>query len=135
MSDIRRLRGDRGVATVTGLVLLFSFTAGAMIWLARDVNRSVSNRSAAQSIAFQAARAGAQQISLASVRSGDAPAIDQLADSAARSAAADLFKGYGVSGTVDSVTIDRDAVVVRLTISDPAGDVTGVASARAEAGP
>ena len=135
MSETRRMRGERGMATVTGLVLLFSFTAGAMIWLARDVNRSVSNRSAAQSIAFQAARAGAQQVSLESVRTGQGPAIDELADAAARSAAADLFRGYGVVGTVDSVIVSGDVVEVRLTIDDPAGDVTGVASARAEVGP
>ena len=43
---------------VTALVLLFAFTAGGVIWLSRDVNRRVSNRSAAQSIVFQAARVG-----------------------------------------------------------------------------
>ena len=55
---------------VTGLVLLFAFTAGGVIWLARDVNRSVSNRSAAQSIAFQAARSAAQQVGITSLREG-----------------------------------------------------------------
>ena len=30
------------MATVTALVLLFAFTAGSVIWLARDANRSVS---------------------------------------------------------------------------------------------
>ena len=50
----RRCRDDRGMAMVTGLVLLFAFTAGGLVWLARDANRSVSNRTAAQSIAFEA---------------------------------------------------------------------------------
>jgi hypothetical protein len=44
----------------TSLVLLFTFTAGGVVWLARDVDRAISNRAAAQSIAFQAARSGAQ---------------------------------------------------------------------------
>lgn len=123
------------MASVTGLVLLFAFTAGAVIWLARDVNRSVSNRSTAQSIAFQAARAGAQQVSLPSLRSGDSPEIDERAVEAARSTATELFRGYDVDGTVDSVVVDGDLVEVRLTIEDPAGDVTGIASARAESGP
>ena len=52
--ESRRGRGERGTALVTALVLLFAFTAGGVIWLSRDVNRRVSNRSAAQSIAFQA---------------------------------------------------------------------------------
>ena len=76
------------MATVTGLVLLFAFTAGGVIWLARDVDRAVSNRTAAQSIAFQAARSGAQQIVVAGLRGDGVVAVD---GSRARAAAA----GYG----------------------------------------
>ena len=59
---MNRPERDRGSATVTALVLVFAFTAGAVIWLASDVNSRVADRSAAQSVAFQAARAGAQQV-------------------------------------------------------------------------
>ncbi|HZB40169.1 MAG TPA: hypothetical protein VE487_04345 [Ilumatobacter sp.] len=124
------------MAMVTGLVLLFAFTAGAVIWLARDANRSVSNRTAAQSIAFQAARSAAQQLRVASLRDGATVRVD--ADSGRRAAeatAGDLFSGYDVDGVVVRVTVvPPDMVEVEVRISDPAGDVTGVAAARAEAG-
>ena len=54
----RRWQGDRGSGLVTGITLIFAFTFLGLVWLARDVDRSVSNRSTAQSIAFQAARSG-----------------------------------------------------------------------------
>ena len=64
---------------MTALVLLFAFTAGGVIWLSRDVNRRVANRSAAQAIAFQAARSGAQQVEVAALRTrgtaGDEPLV------------------------------------------------------------
>jgi hypothetical protein len=62
---------------VTALVLLFAFTAGGVIWLSRDVNRVITNRSAAQSIAFQSARAGAQQVEVGSLRGGASLEIDE----------------------------------------------------------
>jgi hypothetical protein len=126
------------MAMVTGLVLIFAFTAGAVIWLARDVNRSVSNRSAAQSIAFQAARSGAQQLEIAALRGDHGTiAVDPArADGAARETARALFAEYGVDGTVVTVrVIAPDAVEVEVRIADPAGDVIGIGSARAEAGP
>lgn len=135
----RRFRGDRGMAIVTGLVLLFAFTAGAVIWLARDVNRTVSNRSAAQSIAFQAARSGAQQVDVDTLREGGGEeiALDRsAAEVAVRDTAELLFEDYGVDGAVVAIRfVDTDGVEVEVRIDDPAGDVTGVAAARAEVGP
>ena len=123
---------------VTALVLMFAFTAGGVIWLSRDVNRRVSHRSAAQSIAFQAARTGAQQISIGSLRDAgsdelviDGPRAVEQAGAVARR----LFIEYGVTGTVDSVSIDGEVVTVTVTILDPAGDVTGVGAAEPETGP
>ncbi len=132
----RRLRGDRGMAMVTGLVLMFAFTAGGVIWLARDVGRSVSNRSSAQSIAFQAARSGAQQIAGGSLRGTGEISIDRAAaEREARSTADELFAGYDVVGSVDTVVVEGDTVRVTVTIYDTAGDVTGIAAAHAEVGP
>jgi len=124
------------MAMVTGLVLLFAFTAGGVIWLARDANRAVSNRTTAQSIAFQAARSGAQRVGVESLRRGAEVLVDEdAARRAAESTAADLFSGYGVDGDVLRVTIvPPDTVEVEVRISDPAGDATGVAAARAETG-
>lgn len=133
----RRGRGQHGSGMVTALVLMFTFTAGGVIWLSRDVNRRVSNRSAAQSIAFQAARTGAQQISLGSLRDGGADeiVIDVPRATAQAGAVAErLFIEYGVEGTVDSVSIEGELVTVTVTILDPVGDVTGVGSAEPETG-
>lgn len=132
----RRLSGERGTALVAALVLLFAFTAGAVIWLARDVDRRVSNRSAAQSIAFQAARSGAQQVRVASLRAGPADVvIDELSARVQAHRIADrLFDEFGVDGSVVRISVADVTVTVEVLISDPAGDVVGVGSARAEAG-
>lgn len=137
----RRLRGDRGQAFVVALVVLFTFTGAAAVWLARDVNQRVSDRSALQSVAFQAARSGAQQIDLASLRDGttDGVVID---DGAAREAASDtaerLAAQYGLEARIiaqgyDGGRPDTWAVTVSLA-TDPGDDdgslsVTGVAHA------
>ena len=134
---IGRCRGERGSAVVTALVLLFAFTAGGVIWLSRDVNRVVTNRSAAQSIAFQSARAGAQQVSVESLR-GDASSEIVIDESRAREAvgvaAARFFDSYGVTGTW-SMTVDGDTVTVTVTIEDPVGDQTATGSVQARTGP
>lgn len=131
-------RRDRGSATVTALVLMFAFTAGGVIWLSRDVNRRVSNRSAAQSIAFQAARAGAQQIQVGDLRDGgvvDVVVNVEAAGREARIAANRLFGSYQVDGSVQDVDVARETVTVAVVLRDPAGDVTGIASAEAQTGP
>ena len=86
-----RGRGDRGSAMVTGVVLMFAFTAGAIIWLARDVDRAVADRASAQSIGFQAARSGAQQVDIDALRRVPGGTIDidrELARAAAEATAA-----------------------------------------------
>jgi hypothetical protein len=122
---------------VTGLVLIFAFTAGAVVWLARDVDRSVSNRSSAQSIAFQAARAGAQQVDAGSVRSGAASIVVDpgAARRAAERTASRLLTAYELDGSVTAVEVGGDRVVVTVVVEDPAGSVTGVGAARAEGTP
>jgi hypothetical protein len=125
------------MATVTALVLLFAFTAGGVIWLARDVNRRVGNRSAAQSIAFQAARSGAQQVEVASLRDGGPTSVvidPMLAREQALSIADRLFDEYDVDGAVLRISVVDATVTVEVRISDSAGDVVGIGSARAETG-
>jgi len=132
-----RGRGDRGSAVVTALVLLFAFTAGGVIWLSRDVNRVITNRSAAQSIAFQSARAGAQQVEVGSLRGGASSEVEideDRAREAGRLIAGELFDAYGVRGT-SSMTIRGDIVTVTVTIEDPVGDETATGSVQAQAGP
>lgn len=134
----RRCRGAKGSALVTALVLLFAFTAGGVIWLSRDVNRRVTNRSAAQSIAFQAARSGAQQVVVGSLRSGDPGSVtvdDASAREQARRSADRLLDEYSLDGEVVDVTVEGRRVTVEIIVRDPVGDVTGVGSAEARTGP
>ena len=103
---------------VTGLVLLFAFTAGAVIWLARDVNRSVSNRTAAQSIAFQSARSGAQQIDIVVLRDGPSDGDrSRPAPARRRGGRGALFDGYALDGRVTAIDISSTGH------SDPRGRV------------
>lgn len=137
MTATDRFDADRGAGLVAGIVLIFAFTFLGLVWLARDVDRGVSNRSAAQSIAFQAARSGAQESSVRDLRSGaTAIVIDaSAARAAAGRTAASLFASYGVEGTVTSVVVSTDRVSVSLSITDGGVTVTGSGTVRAERAP
>lgn len=132
-----RLRGERGSGLVAGIVLIFAFTFLGMVWLARDVDRGVSNRSAAQSIAFQAARSGAQSVSIADLRNNTgAGAIDERRARQAATATADaLFASYHVDGSITSIEVDGDRVAVTVIITDGSVTVTGAGTVRAERAP
>jgi hypothetical protein len=129
------LRGDHGAGLVAGIALIFAFTFLGLVWLARDVDRGVSNRSAAQSIAFQAARSGAQAAAITDLRSGVVVIDPIAANGAATSTAGALFASYGVNGTVTSVDVAADAVSVTVTITDDGRSVTGAGTVRAERTP
>ncbi|MET0908888.1 MAG: hypothetical protein ABWZ99_05410 [Ilumatobacteraceae bacterium] len=132
----RRMAGDRGSGLVAGIALIFAFTFLGLVWLARDVDRSVSNRSTAQSIAFQAARSGAQAAVLPDLRTGSAITVDEgAARSAAAATAAALFASYGVTGSITSIDVRVDAVTVSLTITDAGITVTGLGTVRSERAP
>ena len=135
-----RLRGERGSGLVAAIALIFAFTFLGLVWLARDVDRGVSNRSAAQSIAFQAARSGAQAASISDLREGasndvDVPVDEAAAREAAQRVATSLFASYGVDGTVTSIVVDFDKVSVSVTITDGGQTVTGAGTVRAERAP
>jgi hypothetical protein len=130
-----RFGGERGAGLVAGIALIFAFTFLGLVWLARDVDRGVSNRSAAQSIAFQAARSGAQAAAIADLRTGVTVIDPAAARQAALSTADSLFRSYRVNGRIVSVQIDADRVSVTLTITDGGRTVTGAGSVRAERAP
>jgi hypothetical protein len=136
-TTVRRFGGDRGSGLVTAVVLIFAFTFLGLVWLARDVDRGVSNRSAAQSIAFQAARSGAQAVSIGALRgAAPAPVIDPTsARSAASRTAERLFGSYGVDGEVTSIEVAADTVSVTVRITDGGLVVTGAGTVRAERAP
>ncbi len=131
----RRFRSERGSGLVVGIVLIFAFTFLGLVWLARDVDRGVSNRSAAQSIAFQAARSGAQAAAITDLRSGVAVIDAAAASRAATSTAGALFSSYGVEGAVTSIEVVADSVSVSVTITDDGLVVTGSGTVRAERAP
>lgn len=130
-----RFAGERGAGLVAGIALIFAFTFLGLVWLARDVDRGVSNRSAAQSIAFQAARSGAQAAAIADLRTGVTVIDPTAARQAATSTADSLFRSYRVDGRIVSVQIDADRVAVTVTITDDGRTVTGAGSVRAERAP
>lgn len=131
----RRLRGDRGQAFVVALVVLFTFTGAAAVWLARDVNQRVSDRSALQSVAFQAARAGAQQIDVGSLRDGSVESV-VIDEASAREAAAEAAHRLAEQYDLEARIIDQgydggrtDTWAVTLALTDaparPDGDLEG----------
>jgi hypothetical protein len=120
---------------VAGIALIFAFTFLGLVWLARDVDRGVSNRSAAQSIAFQAARSGAQAAAITDLRSGATLVDPAGAGRAATSTANALFTSYGVDGAVTSIEVVADSVSVSVTITDDGRTVTGAGTVRAERAP
>jgi Tfp pilus assembly protein PilX len=133
-----RASGDRGSGLVAGITLIFAFTFLGLVWLARDVDRSVSNRSTAQSVAFQAARAGAQAAFIPDLResTGGALIVDQDGGrSAANAAARALFDSYGVTGSVTAIGVTDDSVTVTVSITDSGRSVTGLGTVRSERGP
>ncbi len=130
-----RGRGERGSGLVAGIALIFAFTFLGLVWLARDVDRGVSNRSAAQSIAFQAARSGAQSAAITDLRFGVTLVDPTAAGRAATSTAGALFASYGVEGSVTSIEVVEDRVSVSVTITDDGRTVTGAGTVRAERAP
>jgi Tfp pilus assembly protein PilX len=136
VSSRRRGRHDDGAGFVAAFVILFAVTFLGLVWLARDVDRSVSNRSAAQSIAFQAARSGAQAADVTALRAESSPSLDEgAARRAAASTAATLFTSYGLSGSITDVVVETDRVTVSVAVTDSGRTVTGTGTVRAERAP
>jgi len=126
---------DRGSAVVATLTFTFVFMAGAFIWLSRTVDRSLHDRSQATAVAFQAARAGAQQVDGdASRTTGDVVVDQDRAITAARSAAASALAANGDTGSVVRVSIDGKQVTVTVTITTSGRAVSGTAMATAHFG-
>jgi Tfp pilus assembly protein PilX len=128
-----RLRDDRGAGRVAGIVLMFAVTFLGLIWLAGTVDRGISNQSAATSIAFQAARAGAQEARPVEIRGGDVENLDVArAQAAANGTAARLFTSYGLTGQATAtVEVTGTTVIVTVIITASSKTVTGRGAAEA----
>ncbi len=123
---------------VAGIVLIFAFTFLGIVWLARDVDRGVSNRSAAQSIAFQA---GAVRGAVGIDRR---PAQQRRRGRHRRASGATGWRqprlmhssrAYDVDGSITSIDVDGDRVAVTVVITDGSVTVTGAGTVRAERAP
>ena len=123
-----RAVGDRGSGTVAAITILFSFTFLSLVWLARDVDCGVSNEGAAEAIAFQSARSGAQEAVVDALRGGELLLDPVASRTAAFSTASQLFASYGVDGRITSFELDGEAQRVRVvvTIDDGSVSATGV---------
>jgi len=136
----RRAGGERGSGLVAGIALMFAFTFLGLVWLANDVDRGVSNRSAAQSIAFQAARSAAQETSISDLRGSTnidrGIQIDATkARQAAQRVATSLFASYGLNGSVTSIVVRADSVSVAVSVTDGGRTVTGSGTVSAQRAP
>lgn len=125
---------DSGSATVLMITLCFVFLAGSLLWLSRTVDQSLDDRTNAAAIAFQAARAGAQAIDPAAARSGEAVIDQGAAREAIASTTGRLLAANGDTGSVSSISIERNRVTVSVTITTTGRPATGTASASAVAG-
>lgn len=112
---IARLRRDEdGSGFIGAFIVLFAVLTLGGVGVLADSARIVSAERHASSAAYEAARAGAQAVTISSRRDAGAVVIDpDAARSAALDAAAQLLAGSGAS--VSSVTVDDDEVVVTIT--------------------
>ena len=100
-------RDERGSASIWAiLVIAGAFTV--LLGLVVDGGRVVDERVAASRAAAQAARAGADALSAASVRNGS----DAVDAEAARARAQSYLRDAGMDGTV---SVAGDTVTVRIT--------------------
>lgn len=130
---------ERGSVSVfvLGLVVSLMVVAGLVV----DGGRAVNARSAIMDDAEQAARAGANQVDLASLRAGEAVSLDAAA---ARTAAVEHLVALGYDAADITVGADQAEVHVEVDDSVPTAllslifirsfDVHGAATARAAPG-
>lgn len=133
--DQKAGRRDRGSAVVATLTFSFVFMAGAFIWLSQTVDRSLHDRAQATAVAFQAARAGAQQIDREATRTAGAVVVDRdRAVDAARASAVTTLAANGDRGSVSAIVVDGARVTVTVVITSSGRAVSGTATATAHFG-
>src|SRR4051794_17307814 len=111
---VRRARDDeRGSGYLAAFLVLFGVLAFAGLGVLVDSARIVTAERQVSAAAFEAARAGAQAVSIGTGRDG-APTIDPAAArTAALDAASDLLSG--TDAQVRSVVVTADEVVVTIS--------------------
>lgn len=125
---------DRGAATVAMITLCFVFMAGMLVWLSAVVDQSLHDRTNANALAFQAARAAAQSLDPDATRAGLASIDADAARVAASNVVTTGLAGNGDSGSMIAFRIDGNRVTVTVTITTTGRSATGTASATATLG-
>ena len=106
-----RLRGDRGDATIWGILIIA--VALLLTGVVLDGGNAMAAKVRAWDIAQEAARAGANQLDLTALREHSEVRLDPTA---AEAAASQYLSAAGVTGTVSATTTD---VMVTVTRSEP----------------
>jgi Flp pilus assembly protein TadG len=110
----RRFRDDeRGAGYIGAFIVLFAVLTLGGVGVIVDSARIVSAQRQASSVAYEAARAGAQAVQLGTARDGGASLDPDTARSAALEAATGLLAG--TDAIVSNVTVTGDEVVVTIT--------------------
>jgi Flp pilus assembly protein TadG len=109
----RRRADDCGAGYVAAFIVLFAVMVLGGVGVIVDSARFMSAQRHASSVAFEAARAGAQAVQVGSARGGDATIDDAAARIAAIDAARRLLAGSGASVTGVKVTAGE----VRVTVT------------------
>ncbi len=128
----RRLIGDRG--SITGFIAVIALSLIMVVGMVYDGGQVIAAQAAARSAADKAARAGAQEIDLATLRATGETTLNRHQ---AEIAALDYLDRVGVSGTV---AVSGSSVTVTVTINQPmhilpAPDRTVTATALDEVSP
>ena len=132
-SPTRRHR-DSGSAIVASITMLLTLVGGALIWLTWNVDRSINASSDADAIAFQSARAGAQALDPASLRTNTPTLNSDTATQYATATAQTLLDANHTTGRVVSVVVGADRVTVRIEISEAGLTTSGQATVRIAVG-
>ena len=105
---------DRGAGYLAAFIVLFSVLVVAGVGILVDSSRIFSADRQCTSIAFEAARAGANAIAEDALYQGEGFVVDPAdAQVAAHSAAAAFVSGAGA--TLESVSVDGNRVTVRVS--------------------
>ena len=112
----QRLRDDdRGAGYLAAFIVLFSMLLVAGVGILVDSARIFAADRQCTSIAFEAARAGANALDAEALRAGDVVVDAGLAQSTAAAAAGAFVAGSGAS--LQSVAVEGDRVVVVVSAS------------------
>jgi Flp pilus assembly protein TadG len=107
----RDLTGDRG--SITGFVAIIAVALIMVVGMVYDGGQIIAAQASARSAADKAARAGAQEIDIATLRTTSETVLDPTR---AETVALDFLTEVGVSGTV---TVSGSSVTVTVTINQP----------------